>query len=277
MDARDELLRSMRDYAARSAGAVDEAMLAQWDSWLQEFWAHSQEQSGDQSFRADDAALERTRLSHKYLAGDGIEIGALYNPLPVPEGARVRYVDKARGEALRLLYFEVSQYTLVEPDFLEDGRTLPSFADGSLDFVISSHFLEHCDDPIGALSRHVGVLRPGGVLYLAVPDCRKTFDAPRAVTTLEHLWRDYEEGPQSSREEHYRDWALHVNGRTGADLESWWRLLDAVDYSIHFHVWRPMDVLELLLDVGRRLGLAIDVREFVQHAEECVAIVERTG
>jgi hypothetical protein len=48
--------------------------------------------------------------------------------------------------------------------------------------------------------------------------------------------------------------------------------LDALDYSIHFHVWTPLDVLELLAESRRRLGLPLDVREFVVHANECVVI-----
>ena len=274
-DARERVRVLLNDYVARHASTVGDGMLAQWNAWMDDCWQRTSSTQGDEIFREPEAEPERSRLASKYLRGEGLEIGALYNPLPLPAGARARYVDKADLELLRLLYYEVSQFRIVDADIVDDGRTLTKVDDESVDFVISNHFLEHCDDPIGTLVNHVRVLRPGGFLYLAIPDCRKTFDAPREITTLKHLWRDYDEGPDWSRAAHYREWATLVNERTGDDFEAWWRLLDAVDFSIHFHVWRPVDVLELLLDVRGRLNLPLDVREFVQHANECVAILEK--
>jgi len=51
-----------------------------------------------------------------------------------------------------------------------DASTLPGIAKGSLDYIYSSHCLEHLADPVKALIRWTEVLRPGGFLYLAVPD-----------------------------------------------------------------------------------------------------------
>jgi hypothetical protein len=48
--------------------------------------------------------------------------------------------------------------------------------------------------PTVALGNMIRVLRPGGVLYLAVPDKRYTFDADRPVTPTDHLLRDHREG-----------------------------------------------------------------------------------
>ncbi len=141
--------------------------------------------------------------------------------------------------------------------------------------MISNHFLEHCQDPIGALASHVRVLREGGILYCAVPDCRRTFDRERERTTYEHVWRDHEESPERSRRAHYQDWSLKISQRTGAEHEAWWRLLDALDFSIHFHVWTPWDVIELVSETRARLALPLDLREFVSHSNECVVILEK--
>ncbi len=55
---------------------------------------------------ADSGAqkLDRARIAAMYLQGEGIEIGGLHNPLDVPPGVRVRYVDRLPVERLRQEY-----------------------------------------------------------------------------------------------------------------------------------------------------------------------------
>ena len=59
--------------------------------------------------------------------------------------------------------------------------------DGSQDFIIANHLLEHVADPIGALEEWYRLLRPDGILFLALPDKRVTFDKDRPRTTLDHV------------------------------------------------------------------------------------------
>jgi len=53
------------------------------------------------------------------------------------------------------------------------GRTVVDFKDESLDYVFSSHCLEHIENWRDALSEWVRKLKPGGIifLYLPHPDC----------------------------------------------------------------------------------------------------------
>jgi SAM-dependent methyltransferase len=51
-----------------------------------------------------------------------------------------------------------------------DGALLEGVPDGSLDFVHSSHSLEHMDDPAVAMTNWLRVLKPGGHLLLTLPD-----------------------------------------------------------------------------------------------------------
>jgi len=44
----------------------------------------------------------RTLLTDEFLAGSGIEIGALHHPLAVPAGAKVTYVDRLDVHGLRM-------------------------------------------------------------------------------------------------------------------------------------------------------------------------------
>jgi ubiquinone/menaquinone biosynthesis C-methylase UbiE len=67
---------------------------------------------------------------------------------------------------LRTHYAELAEYELVAPDVIDDGERLAAFGDESQDFVIANHFIEHCEDPIEAVTNALRVLKPGGILYL---------------------------------------------------------------------------------------------------------------
>lgn len=84
----------------------------------------------------------------KLLSGAGIDVGAGLWPLP---GATA--VDPWRGPGA--------------------GRSVADFAPRSLDYVFSSHCLEHIADWQPALDLWISRLAPGGLLflYLPHPDC----------------------------------------------------------------------------------------------------------
>ena len=83
----------------------------------------------------------------KYLKGDGIDIGAGPDPLRVPAGT-VRAWDVQDG----------------------DAQKMAGVPDNTYDFVYSSHCLEHMWDVPEALSNWVRILKPGGALYVVIPD-----------------------------------------------------------------------------------------------------------
>lgn len=188
----------------------------------------------------------RRYLSWRYIRGSGIEIGALHQPLPLYRGAQARYLDRMSSSDLRRHYPELEKFELVEPEIIDDGESLQTIAPESQDFIIANHFIEHCEDPIGTIETHLSKLRSGGVLFLAVPMRDFTFDKTRALTTIEHLRRDHDQGPEISRAEHYLEWALHVEHKTDRDVELTARRLEKERYSIHFHVWGIEQFSELL-------------------------------
>ena len=145
----------------------------------------------------------RLTVADRHLRGYGLEIGALQDPLPLPRGASARYVDIAPTEELRRLHPRKARRHLVEVDVVDDGERLATIGDATQDFVAANHFFEHCEDPIGTLRNLLRVVRPGGVVYLSVPDKRHMFDRDRPATTLAHLERDHEHGPEGSRHAHY--------------------------------------------------------------------------
>jgi SAM-dependent methyltransferase len=224
----------------------------------------------------DRVVSARMRIAKRYLSGEGIEIGALHNPLPVPRSAHVRYVDRLPVSKLRAHYPELEQEPLVEVDILDDGERLATIADSSLDFVVANHFLEHTQDPVGTLTNAFRVLRPRGVLYLAVPDKRHTFDSDRPVTPFEHLLRDFDQGPQVSRRDHFEEWARLVDRVPADEVSRRAEQLMEQDYSIHYHVWTQREALELLTTVRERLELDFDI-ELMERIEYEVVFVLRKG
>jgi SAM-dependent methyltransferase len=185
-----------------------------------------------------DPKTIREDVALRYLKGDGIEIGPLDYPLRLPREARVRYVDYLDAAGLREAYSGTLRAgrPLVAPDVVDDGARLASFADGSLDFVIANHMLEHVEDPIAALEHQLRVLRPGGILYLTLPDARHSFDSPRQRTTVEHLLRDHREGPEVSRSEHYEECARLIEGHNGENLAKRVLEMETEGLRPHLHV-----------------------------------------
>lgn len=217
----------------------------------------------------------KDRLAPFYLRGRGLEIGALHNPLRVSSRAKVRYVDRLAVADLRAQYPDLRDKKLVQVDVVDDGERLETVRTGTQDFVIANHFLEHCQDPIGTLESFFRVLRPGGILYMAVPDKRFTFDRDRPVTPLAHLLRDHAEGPEWSRRAHYEEYVAHVHKPATPEVaRGIVEDMMARGYSIHFHVWTQKELLELFLSLKDRLSFDIEVAhmngdEFVLVLRKC--------
>lgn len=206
---------------------------------------------------------KRARLA-QWLTGRGIEIGALHHPLEVPSGAQVTYVDHLPEDGLREHYPELADLPLAPVSVICSADDLRPFEDASLDFVIANHLLEHLEYPARALLEFARVLKPGGIVYLALPDKRSTFDRDRELTTVAHLIEEHQSGSAAfNRRAHYLDWVEHVGEKlTGAEVEQRANELLARNYSIHFHVWRPGTFVDFLSAARGFLGLQLELLEF---------------
>ncbi len=217
----------------------------------------------------------RWELAERYLHGSGLEIGALHSPLPLPPDAAVRYLDRMDCAGLRGHYPELAAKPLVEVDIIDDGESLSSQPDSSVDFVIANHFIEHTQDPLGTLANHLRVLIPGGIHYLAVPHRRRTFDADRPPTSLEHIVRDHREGPGWSRTIHQEEWARLVDKVPAAEVAARVQELEQSDYSIHFHVWAPREFRALLEYARNEMQLPFAIETLRPNGYEFIAILRR--
>ncbi|HEX6310686.1 MAG TPA: methyltransferase domain-containing protein, partial [Acidimicrobiia bacterium] len=183
-------------------------------------------------------------------------------PLPVPPTAHVRYVDRMPVDEQLRHYPELGGVPLAPVDLIASADDLSVLPDASVDFVIANHLLEHVEDPIAALCEFERVLRPRGVVYLALPDHRTTFDRDRELTTVEHLLREHAEGTAATRRDHYLDWARNVDRARPEDVERHADRLMSDRYSIHFHCWNPDTFLDFFVAARRQATLDFSVAAF---------------
>jgi predicted SAM-dependent methyltransferase len=186
--------------------------------------------------------------------------------LSVPANAKVRYVDRFDEVQLREHYPELGDQPLVPVSLIGDAQNLSALSDNSVDFVIANHLFEHLDNPIRGLEEMTRVLRPGGVLYLALPEPRATFDSRRTLTSAKHVVRDYRWGPRHSRKRHFTEWVekveMFLDGGQVDDVRERVRLLSEMDYSIHYHVWRPDTFIDFLSAARAATGIELELVDF---------------
>jgi SAM-dependent methyltransferase len=126
--------------------------------------------------------------------------------------------------------------------FIGEGSDLSAIGDGTYDFLLSSHMLEHAADPLRALREWQRVLRVGGGLVLVLPHRDGTFDHRRAVTTLAHLQEDLARGTEEDDTTHVEEiLARHdITRDPGAGDPATFRdraLRNAELRSLHHHVF----------------------------------------
>lgn len=175
----------------------------------------------------------------------GVEIGAFKSPIPGLAPLPF-YVDRFRDYAgARCL-----------ADYYGDATALP-FRDNSLDYVATSHVLEHTPNPVLALAEWYRVLRPGGIIYCLVPDRRCTWDHARPLTAVAHMLEDFERGTSVNDGTHIDDfvdgvdWSTYSPATPAADVPARKTEMKklyhgASEINIHFHVFEPPNVLALL-------------------------------
>ncbi len=183
----------------------------------------------------------------KWCRGLGVEIGAFKSPIP---GIQPIYVDK----------FETYANEPTHAQYFGEATELP-FANESLDYVASSHVLEHTANPVKALSEWHRVLKPGGIVYMVVPDKHFTFDNPREATSAAHMIEDFLNDVDDTDPTHIEDFVYGIDwsefspgdspedGRRKRDeLAQSYRLATSRKdiINIHFHVFTKDSLLDLI-------------------------------
>lgn len=167
------------------------------------------------------ARLEFLNGPKRFCKGKGIEIGSCGRHL-VENSILVDIADN------------FSSPIPYKVDYIADAHYLPGLESASLDYVCASHVLEHMTNPIKAILEWMRILKPGGMLWLKIPDKRKTFDINRKRTTLIHLIEDFENNVPVDDPTHIDD--QNKNSCSPRNVNHPY---------VHNHVWIPEDIIEL--------------------------------
>lgn len=217
----------------------------------------------------------------------GIEIGgpsAIFTPgksVPVyPVATRIDGVNFTNqtiwegtiqaGQTYRYLPGKTGQ------QFISEAADLQQIKSESYDFLVSSHCLEHCANPVKTLMEWKRVTKREAGLIIIVPHYFATFDRRRPVTTIGHMIEDYQNNTPESDLTHAAEViALHDFSkedviRAGKEFND--RIQNNFsNRSMHHHVFNGLNFAQLLNYAGLQID-RIDIR--VPH--HLIALTHKT-
>jgi len=192
--------------------------------------------------------IKKTRklLLYKYIQWNGIEIWWLDNPAPINKNTtQVKYVDYLDKKDLEKNHPHLKNKELWKIDYICKADNLDKIKSNSQDFIIANHLLEHLENPIKALLERYRVLKDKWIIFMAIPDKRKTRDHNRKRTKLEHIISDFIHPSKARNQEHYLDFAqIHLSDLNLIEKEA--KRLESINFSIHYHVFIEEDVLAII-------------------------------
>jgi ubiquinone/menaquinone biosynthesis C-methylase UbiE len=191
--------------------------------------------------------LNFSKIARDFCKGTGIEIGGLHARLNVE--ADVKVLDYLSTEELKEKYKNdrnVNLDDLWKVDIVSQAWDLSEIENNSLDFVMSSHVIEHLPNPATALEEWLRVVKTGGVVFFIVPDMRFTFDKDRKLTDVETLLEKYESKTQEVDYETYKEFAICTHGQLGQNqdiiTDEYINYLYSNQENIHVHTFTEESV-----------------------------------
>lgn len=204
----------------------------------------------------------------------GLEIGPYNQPM----------VTKAEGDIVYMDYFSREQHIAADPtiehiadipevDIIIHDNDYSKYTSQKFDYIIANHVLEHAPDFIGFLVMLSSMLVDEGILFLALPDKRFSFDKYRSDTSLAHVINDYLAGPEVSLRQHMIEDLLYydrsfiskpqdIDDRlVRSEIEN--KYASTPHYGLHCHVFHSDTVVETLLAPLFKIGYVnMDVLDF---------------
>lgn len=163
-------------------------------------------------------------LAYKYCIGDGLELGAsIHNSFYLPscpnlspsDGIDYMYErDLLDYQRYQANYAEHSASQMAQVDLIGDFQNIPK-PDASLDFLVSSHVIEHDPNTFAALIESDRTLKNFGVFFCIFPKRIAAHeDRFRALTTLPDMIAAHEnklgmaDMPPETWRDHYQVFSL---------------------------------------------------------------------
>jgi len=154
------------------------------------------------------------------LDGVGLEIGPSFNPiLPKQEGYNVETLDVLDKKGLQERFFEHDVSKIEEVDYIWNGGSYSGLIGKTnyYDYIVASHVIEHSCDLIDFLTDCSNLLKEDGILSLAIPDKRYTFDFLKPTTGIARVLNNHGKNKRTHSQgavyEHFSS-ACKTEGRT---------------------------------------------------------------
>jgi hypothetical protein len=116
-----------------------------------------------------------------------LEIGPLHAPICRRPASDVKYLDAFTTQELRDHYTSdpnVDAAAIVDVDYVWRGERYEVLIRERFDSVVTSHNIEHMPCLVDFLDNLESVLKPGGKVYLAIPDKRYCFDHYKSESSI---------------------------------------------------------------------------------------------
>lgn len=220
-----------------------------------------------------------------------VEVGPSFNPLaPKRDGWNTFVIDHASREELLVKYADQDTAKIEVVDYVWRGGSLadavPQNQHGTFDAFIASHVIEHTTDVITFLRAAQTLIKPDGVVILAVPDKRKCFDFYRHPSATADAIAAFHERRDRHTVRTHLDYGLnmaHKPNGVGAwfgadtlptapvhtmDSEPRWRESATLPYYVDAHAWVFVPASFHLMLVELSAAGYLDLRvEGIEEAE----------
>jgi hypothetical protein len=185
--------------------------------------------------------IDRQKKLLEYISQQqrGIEIGPYFCPLtPKAQGwnaltvdifSKTELLEKAKedpnvpAESLK----NIEDVDIIGPAQIVDELIYEKKLEDNFDFIVSSHNFEHIPNPVRFLQACSKILKPGGMLSMAIPDKRCGMDYYRPLSTLAGMLQAFHENrTQPSPEQIFEFANLQSRMKKDDDFHYVWTIED---------------------------------------------------
>jgi hypothetical protein len=120
-------------------------------------------------------------------------------------------------------------------------------------------------------------LRKNGVLYMAIPDKRYTFDHARPLTDYAHLLEEHQDKTkQKFRNTHTLEYVeLGDDEHKGQNVEERTKELLDSGYRIHYHVWAQKQMTEMFTRLAEDFKIDFEIEALLKNHHEVIYILRK--
>jgi 2-polyprenyl-3-methyl-5-hydroxy-6-metoxy-1,4-benzoquinol methylase len=182
--------------------------------------------------------MRHRNIASSFLYGNGLEIGALHQPLAVPQNCKVEYLNVKSQESLIALFPEVKNIVKNEYVGNINNQSVYEITNNKFNFIIANHVIEHLPNPINAIKNICDALLNDGILVISIPDKRNSYDKNRALTGYYHILADYYLSTQYNSDENIIEVLYNTNPDCFSSQDKFLIHFNSIkSRNEHIHVW----------------------------------------